>query len=125
MSGRLLMEGKGVFCVPSAFRNRPRGLMAASKPKRATVRGARADYGGSGGACQGAKVLSRHARYNRKRSTSYIAADASELRLQAASCGLWERRKKAANPQCLSRSLVPGNAIAFGSPLNAPSKLGG
>ena len=65
------------FYFVSAFWGRPRGRKAASKPKRAAVRGARAAHGGSGRACHAAKVLPRHARYNRKSPTSYIVANAS------------------------------------------------
>jgi hypothetical protein len=68
---------KGAFHFFSASRGRARGRKAASRPKRAAARRARAAHGGSGRARCATKVLPRHTRYNRKSSTSYIAANAS------------------------------------------------
>jgi hypothetical protein len=79
--------------------------------------------------CHAAKVLPRHTRYNRKRSTSYIAANASRRSWGGrALCG--HERDPCPSPgsrRCLSpsESPVPENAVACGSGLNAPSKLGG
>ena len=60
------------FYLFSAFRGRPRSRVAAARPKRAAVRGARAAHGGSGRACHAAKVLSRHCPVQQKKSNVLI-----------------------------------------------------
>lgn len=57
----------GPFYLFSAFRGQPRGRKAASKPKRAAVRGSRPARGGSGRACHAPKVLPRHCQIQQKK----------------------------------------------------------